>query len=150
MTTNNTFPAREPAGRNTKSFTRFFPAIARVLLGLVFVVTGLNGFLNFLPQPANMAEGALAFVGAMMKTGYLYHLVMATQLIVGLLLLLNLFVPLALALLAPIVVNILAFHLFLERPGIVLAVVVLLLEIYLVWAYRNYFRPMLATRATPK
>src|SRR5438105_8283922 len=81
-----------------KSIARYLPIAARILLGLTFTVTGLNGFLNFLPQPATLPEGALAFSAALLKTGYLFQLIMVTQLLVGLLLLSNLFVPLALAL----------------------------------------------------
>ena len=133
---------------NTTGFARYLPAIVRILMGLIFCVTGLNGFLNFLPQ-APMPEGAVAFIGALMKTGFLFQLIMGTQLIVGLLLVTNRFVPLALALIAPIVVNIIAFHVFLAPSGLPLAVVVLVLEVYLAWAYRNAYRPMLAIRVTP-
>jgi len=129
---------------------RYLPLTARILLGLVFTVTGLNGFLNFLPQPATpMPAGAMAFAGAMVKTGYLMPLLMATQLISGLLLLAGRFVPLALALLAPVVVNIVAFHLFLAPAGLPVAGPVLVLEVYLAWAYRTAFRPMLTWRGTP-
>jgi len=125
---------------------RYLPLTARILLGLLFTVTGLNGFLNFLPRPtAPMPAGAVAFAGAMVQTGYLMPLLMATQLISGLLLLAGRFVPLALALLAPVVVNIVAFHLFLAPAGLPLAGLVLVLEVYLAWAYR----PMLAWRVTP-
>src|SRR5713226_2405847 len=133
---------------NSKGFGRFLPAAGRVLMGLIFVFFGLNGFLNFLPQMP-MPEGAVAFAGALVKTGYLIQLIMGTQLIVGLLLVTNRFVPLALALIAPVVVNIVAFHVFLAPSGLPLAVVVLVLEVYLAWAYRTAYRPMLAMRATP-
>ena len=126
---------------------RYLPAAGRVLMGLIFCVTGLNGFLSFLPQMA-MPEPAVAFAGALMKTGYLFQLLMGTQLVVGLLLVTNRFVPLALALIAPIVVNIVAFHAFLAPSGLPLALVVLVLEVYLAWAYRSAYRPMLAMRAT--
>jgi uncharacterized membrane protein YphA (DoxX/SURF4 family) len=130
--------------------TRYLTPTARILLGLIFTVTGLNGFLNFLPQPAApMPAGAVAFAGAMLKTGYLMPLLMATQLVSGLLLLAGSWVPLALALLAPVLVNIAAFHLFLAPAGLPLAGLVLVLELYLVWAYRGAFRPMLARRVTP-
>jgi hypothetical protein len=132
----------------SKGITRYLPATARVLMGLLFCVTGLNGFLNFLPQTP-MPDGAVAFAGALMKTGYLFQLIMGTQLIVGVLLLTNRFVPLALALIAPIIVNIVAFHVFLAPSGLGLALVVLVLEVYLAWAYRKAFRPMLAMRTTP-
>ena len=130
--------------------TRHLPTAARILMGLLFFVTGLNGFLNFLPQPSKpMPAGAMAFAGAMMSTGYLFRLVMATQLVAGVLLLANRFVPLALALIAPVVVNIVAFHLFLAPSGLPLALVVLVLELYLAWVHRAAFRPMLIARARP-
>jgi len=126
---------------------RHLPTVARILLGLLFLVTGLNGFLNFLPQPTTpMPEGALAFAGAMMNTGYLFPLVMGTQLISGACLLANRFVPLGLTLLAPVAVNILAFHLFLAATGLGVAVAVVALELYLAWTYRRAFLPMLAAR----
>lgn len=121
-----------------------------ILMGLMFLVFGLNGFLNFIPQPKDpMPEGAAAFAGALMKTGYMFPLVMGTQLLVGTLLLLNRFVPLALALIAPIIVGIVAFHIFLAPASIGPGIVVLVLELYLAWAYRNAFRPMLAMKTTP-
>jgi uncharacterized membrane protein YphA (DoxX/SURF4 family) len=137
----------EHHGRGAKALLRLLPTAARILMGLLFFVTGLNGFLDSLPQPAApMPEGAMAFAGAMMKTGYLFQLVAGTQLLVGALLLVNRFVPLALALLAPVVVNIVAFHAFLAPSGLGLAVGVLALELYLAWSYREAFRPMLVMR----
>jgi|SRR5271163_2632293 len=133
-----------------KSFTRFLPVIARVLLGLVFFVFGLNGFLHFIPQPKDaMPEGAAAFAGALVKSGYMFPMIMGTQLLSGALLLINRFVPLALALLAPVILNILAFHAFLAPSGLGPGLVVLILELYLAWAYRGTFRPMLAARVRP-
>jgi uncharacterized membrane protein YphA (DoxX/SURF4 family) len=80
-------------GRETRSFTRHLPTVARILMGLMFFVFGLNGFLNFIPQPKTpMPEGAVAFATALVKTGYMMRLVMGTQLLVGTLLLLNRFV----------------------------------------------------------
>ena len=150
MNTDSTLPAHAAHGRSTKSVARILPVIARVLLGLMFVVVGLNGFLNFLPQPSTpMPQGALAFLGSLVRTGYLVPLLMGTQALVGALLVLNRFVPLALAVIAPIVVNILAFHLFLDPREIGIAIIVLALEVYLTWAYRKAYRPMLAMRATP-
>lgn len=133
-----------------KSWTRHLPTIARVLLGLMFLVFGLNGFLNFIPLPKDpIPEGAMAFFGAMMKTGYLMPLVKGTEVLVGVLLLLNRFVPLALAILAPVIVNIVAAHAFLAPSGLSMALVVLALELYLAWSYRSAFRGMLAARVTP-
>jgi hypothetical protein len=132
------------------SFTRFFPAIARILMGLPLFVFGLNMFLNFIPQPKTpMSEGAMAFAGALFKSGYMMPLIGTTLLIVGVLLLSNRFVPLALALFAPFIVNSIAFHTFLEHSGLPMAAIFLALELYLAWAYRQAYRSMLAARVTP-
>jgi uncharacterized membrane protein YphA (DoxX/SURF4 family) len=134
--------------RTASRLVELLPASARVLMGLLFFVSGLNGFLNFLPEPSvTLPAGAAAFSGALLNTGYMFPLIMASQLIVGALLLVNRFVPLALALLAPFVVNSIAFHIFLEPSGRPMAFVVLAFELYLAWTYRAAFRPMLRARA---
>jgi len=126
---------------------RHLRTAARVLLGLVFFVFGLDYFLHVLPQPTGpMPEGAMAFGGALMKSGYMFPLIKGTEVIVGALLLSNRFVPLALALIAPVIVNIVAFHAFLEPSGLPLAIVVVALELALAWAHRGAFRPMLVAR----
>lgn len=126
----------------------YIPTAARVLLGLVFTVFGLNGFFNFLPQPP-MPEAAGAFLGALAATGYMFPLIKGTEVVAGVLLLGNRFVPLALALLAPVVVNIVAFHAVLAPGGMALPLVVLGLELTLAWSYRDAFRSMLAARSSP-
>jgi uncharacterized membrane protein YphA (DoxX/SURF4 family) len=132
-----------------KSRTSRLAMAARILLGLAFFVFGLNGFFHFIPQPKTMPEGAAAFFEAMVKTRYMLPLISGTQTLVGALLLLNCFVPLALALIAPVIVNIFAFHVYVARPGLPLACVVAVLELYLAWSYRQAFSPMLAIKARP-
>src|SRR5712671_7859231 len=128
----------------TSAFTRHLPTISRILMGLPLIVFGLNGFFNFIPPPTILLpEKAAAFAGALANTGYMMQLIGATQLIVGLLLVLNRFVPLALALFAPFIVNSIAFHLFLEHSGLPIAIVFLVLEVYLAWTYRNAYHPIL-------
>ena len=128
---------------------RHAPTVVRVLLGLTFFVFGLNGFFNFLPAPKEaMPEGAMTFIGALMGTKYMFPLVKGVEVLAGALLLSNRFVPLALTLLAPIVVNIVAFHTLLT-PLNPVAFAVLALELYLAWEYRAAFRPMLAARVAP-
>jgi len=147
----NTFPPPETAVRpNTRSAKRYLPVIARLLMGLPLLVFGLNGFLNFIPQPSTpLPEGALAFANALMKSAYMLPLIGITHLTVGVCLLTNRFVPLALTLFAPFMVNSIAFHLFLEPSGLFMAGVFAALELYLAWSYRHAFRPMLAARVLP-
>jgi hypothetical protein len=127
--------------------TRIIP-IARILLGLVFVVFSLNYFVPFLPQPKDIPAGAMAFGGAFMAAGYL-TLIKVVELVAGLALLANRFTTLALALLAPIIVGIFYFHARLEPSGLPIAVAILALELFLAWSYRAAYRPMLAARVAP-
>jgi len=130
-----------------KSITRFLPAVGRVVIGLPYFITGLNGLLNFLPQPTTpISSGAAAFAGALVSTGYMMQLIAVTQIVVGALLLSNRFVPLALALIAPFTVNSIAFHTFLEPTGLPFATVFAAIELALVRAYWPAYRPMLAAR----
>jgi hypothetical protein len=145
MTTPSTLPTADKSP--SKSFTRFLPAIGRVLLGLPLVIFGLNGFFNFIPPPPTpLPAGAAAFAGALMNTGYMMQLIGATQLISGLMLLTNRFVPLALVLLAPFFVNSLAFHIFLEHSGLPMALIFCALELALAWAYRRAYATLLTAR----
>jgi putative oxidoreductase len=117
--------------------------IARALLGLMFVFFGLNGFLNFLPAPPLTGLPG-AFLGALMTSHYVY-LVCAVQVLGGLLLIVNQFLPLGLALLAPVIANIVAYHLTMQRSGAQLAILATILWVFLAWKFRAYFAP-LATR----
>src|SRR5690349_4824315 len=127
MTTDITAPETVTERRETKSFTRHLPTIARILLGLMFFVFGLMGLLNLIQPPPDTPIPEFAI--AMAKTGYMFQFIKGTEVIVGFLLLINRFVPLALAIIAPIVINIVAFHVFLAPPGTGMAIFIALLEI---------------------
>lgn len=131
-----------------RTFKNFAPHAARLLIGLVFTVFGLNGFLHFLPMPPLPSEAG-ALLGAFVASGYLMALVKGVEVAVGLLLLANRFVPLALALIAPVVVNIVAFHAFLAPAGMALPLIVLALELFLAWSYRGAYRAMLRAKVRP-
>nr|HEX4313625.1 hypothetical protein [Kofleriaceae bacterium] len=120
--------------------------VARVLLGLAFLVFGLNYFLSFLPEPKDVPTDALAFLGPFVGAKYM-GLIKLIEITSGTLLLANRFVPLALTLLAPILVGILQFHAMLEPSGLPVPVVLLALELVLAWSYRAAFAPMLRARA---
>ena len=122
---------------------KHLPTAARIFLGLVFTVFGLNFFLHFLPTPPAPPARAAAFAGALFASGYLFPLLKTTEVVAGLLLLSGRFVPLALAVLAPIVVNIVGFHLILAPSGAPLALAVLAAELCVSWTYRAAFAPML-------
>ena len=119
--------------------------IARLLLGLISVVFGLNGFLNFLnmgPPPSGLAG---QFIGALALSHY-YWVVAALQVAGGALLLVNRFVPLALVLLGPVIVNIILYHVFLNASGAAFAVVVVILWGIVFYSYRQYFSGIFVQR----
>jgi uncharacterized membrane protein YphA (DoxX/SURF4 family) len=112
--------------------------IARVLLGLIFVVFGSNFFLHFLGNPPPPPGLAGEYFHAVSASGYIY-VIGAFQFIGGLLLLIGCFVPLGLTILAAMIVNIWAFHIFLAPAGFGPAIVVTILELFLFWRYRDAF-----------
>lgn len=117
--------------------------IARVLLGLVFFVFGLNGFFNFLH---GALPGGLAgqFLAAMIHSHYLW-LVAGTQVLAGALLLINRYVPLALVLSGALLANILMFHATMARGDIGLAIVVAILWLIVCIRYRAALAPLFAS-----
>jgi putative oxidoreductase len=116
--------------------------IARVILGLIFVVFGSNIFLHFIPMPPPPPTLVGDFTKALFLSHYL-HVVAVFQIVGGLLLLIGRFVPLGLVLLAPVIVNIDLVHLLMEPSGLPMAALVTLLLIFLVWRYRDAFRGIL-------
>ena len=116
--------------------------IGRILLGLIFVFFGSNGFLHFLPMPP-LPQGVTGeYLHAFFASGYVY-VISGFQVVGGLLLLIGRFVPLGLTILAAIIVNIWAFHLLMAPEGLPPAVVVTILELFLVWSYRDRFAGIL-------
>jgi hypothetical protein len=121
--------------------------VARVLLGLAFTVFGLNFFLHFLPQPPPPPEAGV-FLGALFA-GKIFSIIKPIEIAAGLALLGNRFVPLALTLLAPIEIGILAFHGVFEPSGLPIVLVLVALTVFLAWSYRAAFAPMLHARVEP-
>jgi len=120
---------------------------ARVLLGLVFLGFGLNGLLHLFPLPP--AQGAAAvFINGLIASRYFFPLLFVIYLLTGTALVIGRFVPLALTVLAPVIVNVAAMHLFVPSSGaeIGLAALVTVLELYLAWSYRAAYRPLLRAR----
>jgi uncharacterized membrane protein YphA (DoxX/SURF4 family) len=121
--------------------------VARILLGLIFVVLGLNGFLLFIPAPPPTGLAG-TFYDAMFASHYSV-LVFGVQVIAGAMLLLNRFVPLALVLLAAVLANILAFHITMMPSGLPLPLFVTLLWLAVALPLRSHFAPLFAQKAQP-
>ena len=123
--------------------------VARILLGLIFVVFGLNGFFNFLPPP-EVPEGApQAYMGGLGATGYFFPVLKITEVVAGAMLVSGMWVPLGLILLSPIVVQIALYHFVLDPAGAVMTIVILLAHVLVAWAYRGSFKGVLDRGAKP-
>lgn len=120
--------------------------IARNLLGLLFVVFGLNGFLHFLPQPPSTGL-ALQFQMALGAAHY-FEPVFALQLLGGVILLANRYVPIGLVLLGPVIANILLFHILMEPKGIPPGLLALVLWLIVFYSVRSAFAGVFAARVT--
>lgn len=122
---------------------RYVILVCRLLLGLMFFVLGLNNILGFLKMPPPQNPDAMTFM-TILHVSHWMTFVGAVMTIAGLLLLVNRFVPLAVTLLAPVIVNILLYHALLWPHGAALAIVALVLELALVATYFRSFTPLLA------
>ncbi len=119
--------------------------IARYLLGLMFTVFGLNGFLHFLKETPPANPIAIQFFTAIMASHY-HYMFFAFQLVAGLLLLSGYFVPLALVILAAEIVNIITFHIAMDPGGLAPGLVTLVLWLLVFAQYRASFAPLLAAK----
>jgi uncharacterized membrane protein YphA (DoxX/SURF4 family) len=120
--------------------------VARLLLGLIFVVFGLNPFFQFIhaPMPPGLAG---QFLGVLIQSHYVLFIV-AVQVIAGALLLINRYVPLALTLLGPVIVNILLYHALLQPQGAQLAILVTILWGFLFYYHREHFAGIFTHRTS--
>ena len=115
--------------------------VARMLMGLPLLALGLNGFFEFMEPPLELPAEGLSLLRSMRDTGYLIPLKDGTMALSGLLLVTGLFVPLALVLMAPLVINFCCVHLFLDEPSNgIPAYAFAVLELLLVVAYGSYFK----------
>jgi len=125
---------------------RIVVTIARLLLGLMFVVFGLNGFLLFLPPPPHIPGNAGGFFRAMMNSHYVY-LTAGVQALGGALLLADQYVPLALVMLAAVIVNILTFHITMWPQMLIpFPILVTILWFIVAWPLREHFAPLFARK----
>ena len=114
---------------------------------VIYFVFGLNFFLNFLPMPPQTGGPSETFLTGLFQSGYFFPFLKGIEVLLGAALLVGVFVPLALVLLMPISFNILLFHVFLTDNA-VMSIVIVALQLYLAWAYRDYFKPLFQRKAS--
>ena len=119
---------------------------SRLLFGLIFLFFGLNGFLQFIPNPP-MAPEAGALMGAFAKTGYFFPMIKIIEIAVGVLLLANIFVPFAIVLITPILIGITTIHLFLNPAGLPMMIFLHAMHGFLVYGYKQYFSGLFTQKA---
>lgn len=120
------------------------PLVARLILGFIFFASGIAGLFNLVPPPPNMPEKLQTFMTGILAAGYFFPLLKVTEIACGLLLLSGFYVPLALVVLAPIVINIFFVHALLEPSGLPVASALVVLEAYLAFFAAPYREPIRA------
>lgn len=120
-----------------------FTIVIRIVLGLGLLFFGLSKLFHFTFMPTHIYTGdAALFIDSLSSSGYILKVVGLLEISIGLLLLLNKWVPFALLLLAPISANIVLFHLFLDTPGLIVGLAVILLNIVLIYKHWKVYRPL--------
>ena len=114
------------------------PFIARILLGLIFFIFGLGGLFQLIPGPQELSDAMASYIGGLSSAWYFFPLLNLVEAICGSLLILGIYVPLALIVLAPIVVHTFLAYLFLDTSGLLMASVTLILTIYLAFFSKPY------------
>lgn len=124
-------------------------ATARIALGLIYFVFGLNFFLHFIPTPpASNNVAAEAFTSGLFQSGYFFPMLKGLEVLLGAFLIIGLFVPLSLVMLMPISLNILLFHTLLIPSGAPMGIVIVALHLYLAWSYRGYYQQFWQPKAS--
>jgi putative oxidoreductase len=118
-----------------------FTKILRIILGLGLILFGLNKFFGFMPIP-ELPENAASFMSSLQATGYVLPVVGFLEVVIGLMLIVNKAVAFALLLLAPISINILLFHIFLDMPGIAGAIVIAVINVILIYKHWKVYKPL--------
>jgi len=119
--------------------------IVRMLFGALFIFSSSVVLFNLMPQP--VPTGATkTFMEGMAATGYLLTLMKITELLCGIALLVGLFAPLATVVIFPISLNIFLYHAFIAQEGLPMGIFVLLANLFLAYAYRKHYAPMLVAK----
>src|SRR6056297_1590154 len=119
--------------------------ILRIFLAALLLVFSLNGFIGFLPMPVP-PESAAEFLRAMSEAGFVFPVLYGIELVLGVFLLLNYYTPFVLIAFVPIALSILLYHLFLDPLGGVAGYLTVGIGIILLWAYFDYYKPLLKVK----
>ncbi len=118
-----------------------FTMIVRILLGAMLVIFGANKLFHFIPMdPPTGAAGD--FMNSLGATGYIFPIVGVLEVFIGAMLLIKKWVPFVIILLAPISINIMLFHLFLDIPGVIVAALVVIFNCILIYKHWKLYRPL--------
>lgn len=120
---------------------------ARIVLGLIYFVFGLNFFFHFIPTPPSGGGPADAMAGGLFQSGYFFPMLKGIEVVFGALLLTGLFIPLTLVVLMPVTLNIFLFHAFLTPENYFMGLVMVVIHLYLVWSYRESYKGLLIRKA---
>ena len=117
----------------------------RIIFGLIFFTFGLNGFFNFIPVPP-LSDAANNFLSALLATGYMLPLWKSVEVVVGLMLIFNIYVPLGLVILAPVTANIFLYHLFLDQENVAFGGLLLSIHVLFLFLHRRSYYPLLKVK----
>jgi uncharacterized membrane protein YphA (DoxX/SURF4 family) len=129
-----------------ETYRNWVGLIARISLALIFVIYGVNYFIPLVSLPATSAAGQ-SLLDAFAASGFFLPLLRLTQVVTGVALLAGRFVPLALVIIAPIVVNIVLYDIFLDPAGLPMGLLLLALLSFLGWAYCDDYECLLRARS---
>jgi putative oxidoreductase len=118
-----------------------FTKIVRIALGLALLIFGANKFLHFIPMEAPTGAAG-EFMNSLGASGYIFPVVGVLEVIIGIMLLMKKWVAFALILLAPISINILLFHLFLDIPGLSIALLIVIFNAILIYKHWQQYKPL--------
>lgn len=118
-----------------------FTKIVRIALGLALLIFGANKFLHFIPMEAPTGDAGV-FMNSLGASGYMFPIVGVLEVIIGIMLLMKKWVAFALTLLAPISINIMLFHLFLDLPGSPVALLILVFNGILIYKHWQQYKPL--------
>jgi putative oxidoreductase len=130
------------------TFAKIAPVVLRVLVGALFAFSGVNKLVPLISPPGDLPPAAGAYLAALAATGYTLPLLGVVEVLAGGALIAGYFVPLALVVLAPLVINIALFHTVLA-PALPMVLFLVAAELYLAWAYRDAFAGVLRAQARP-